>query len=258
MKLYFRYLGIQLRCQMQHKLSFFFTLLGQALTSLTTLVGVYFMFERFHQVNGFTYEQVLICFAVVLMSFSAAECFGRGFDTFSSMLGNGQFDRILVRPRNAVFQVLATNTDFTRLGRFLEAVAVLAYAIPRSGIVWSWDKIAVLCAMLICGALVFFGLFVIYAALCFFTTEGLEFINIFSDGGREFGRYPMSIYGGAVLRFFTFVVPIALFQYYPLMYLLDRAAHWWYALLPLGALLFLIPCFLLWKTGVRHFRSTGS
>ncbi len=258
MKLYLRYLGIQLRCQMQHKASFFFTLIGQALTSLTALIGVSFMFQRFNRVAGFTYEQVLICFAAVLLSFSAAECFGRGFDTFARMLGNGQFDRILVRPRNTVFQTLATNTDFTRLGRFLEAVVVLAYAIPRCGVVWSLDKIAVLAAMLVCGTLVFFGLFVIYAALCFFTTQGLEFINIFTDGGREFGRYPMSVYGEGVLRFFTYAVPLALFQYYPLLYLLDRAPHWWYALLPLASLLFLIPCFLLWRVGVRHFRSTGS
>lgn len=29
------------------------------------------------------------------------------------------------------------------------------------------------------------GLFIVYAALCFFTTEGLEVMNIFTDGGRE-------------------------------------------------------------------------
>lgn len=258
MRLYFKYLGIQLRCQMQHKGSFFLNMLGQALSSLTTFFGVYFMFLRFNTVAGFTYAEVLLCFAAVLLSFSAAECFGRGFDVFSRMLGNGQFDRILVRPRNEVFQVLGTNTDFTRLGRFLEAVVVFIWAIPHCGVLWTWDKVLVLALMLVCGTLVFIGLFIVYAALCFFTTEGLEFINIFTDGGREFGRYPFSIYGEGALKFFTFGVPLALFQYYPLLYLLGRTGHWWYALLPLASLLFLIPCLLLWKLGVRHFRSTGS
>lgn len=258
MRLYLKYLGIQLRCQMQHKGSFFMNMFGQMLTSLTTFFGVYFMFLRFNTVAGFTFEEVLLCFATVLLCFSAAECFGRGFDAFSRMLGNGQFDRILVRPRNEVLQVLGTNTDFTRLGRFLEAVAVFIYAVPRCGVSWTWDKIATLVLMLACGTAVFIGLFVVYASLCFFTTEGLEFINIFTDGGREFGRYPFSIYGEGVLKYFTFVIPLALFQYYPFLYLLGRAAHWWYALLPLASTLFLIPCFLLWKLGVRHFRSTGS
>ena len=258
MRLYFKYLGIQLRCQMQHKASFILNLTGQALVSLTTFLGVYFMFLRFHSVAGFTFEQVLLCFATVLLCFSAAECFGRGFDTFPRMLGNGQFDRILVRPRNEILQVLGTNADFTRLGRFFEAVAVFIYALPRCGVHWTLDKIATLALMLVCGTIVFMGLFVIYASLCFFTTEGLEFINLFTDGGREFGRYPFSIYGEGVLKIFTYGVPLALFQYYPLLYLLDRAPHPWYALLPLASLLFLIPCFLLWKLGVRYFRSTGS
>ncbi len=258
MRLYLKYLGIQLRCQMQHKASFFLNMLGQALTSLATFAGVYFMFLRFHTVAGFTFEEVSLCFAAVLLCFSAAECFGRGFDVFPRMLGNGQFDRILVRPKNVVVQVLGTNADFTRLGRLMEAVAIFAYAIPRCGVDWTWDKIVTLALMLVSGTAVFIGLFVVYASLCFFTTEGLEFINIFTDGGREFGRYPFSIYGEDVLKFFTYVVPLALFQYYPLMYLLGRADRWWYALLPPAALLFLIPCALLWRLGMRHYRSTGS
>lgn len=258
MKLYLKYLGIQLRCQMQYKGSFAMNTIGQMLTSLTTLFGVYFMFLRFNTVAGFTFEEVLLCFATVLLCFSCAECFGRGFDAFSRMLGNGQFDRILVRPRNEILQVLGTNTDFTRLGRFAEAAVIFVYALPRCGVEWTWDKILTLALMLVCGTLVFIGLFVIYASLCFFTTEGLEFINIFTDGGREFGRYPFSVYGEGVLKFFTYVVPLALFQYYPFLYLLGRTDKRWYALLPLASTLFLIPCFLLWKLGVRHFRSTGS
>jgi ABC-2 type transport system permease protein len=73
MRLYLKYLGIQLRCQMQHKGSFFMNMFGQMLTSLTTFFGVYFMFLGFNTVAGFTFEEVLLCFAAVLLCFSAAE-----------------------------------------------------------------------------------------------------------------------------------------------------------------------------------------
>lgn len=65
----------------------------------------------------------------------------------------------------------------------------------------------------------------IYASLCFYTTEGLEFMNIFTDGGREFGRYPFRVYGEGVLKFFTYIIPLALFQYYPLLFLLGRSSN---------------------------------
>jgi len=112
--------------------------------------------------------------------------------------------------------------------------------------------------MLAGGVTVFFGLFVIYASLCFFTLEGLEFMNVFTDGGREFGRYPYSIYGESVLRFLTFGIPLALFQYYPLLYLTGRSANLLYMFTPVIGCLFLILCLLIWRLGVRHFKSTGS
>ncbi len=88
--------------------------------------------------------------------------------------------------------------------------------------------------------------------------EGLEFMNIFTDGGREFGTYPYSIYGKGVLKFVTYVIPLALFQYYPFLYLTGRSDRLLYMFLPLISMLFIIPCLIFWRFGVRHYKSTGS
>lgn len=258
MKLYIRYFLIQLKSQMQYKVSFFMTLTGQLITSFSAFLGIFFLMDRFHAVDGFTVGEVMLCFAVVLMAFSIAECFARGFDHFAAMLGNGEFDRILVRPRNVVLQVLGSKIDFTRLGRFAQAVVMFCVLIPTCGVAWTPGKIAVLALMIVGGAVTFSGLFVIYAAICFFSTEGIEFMNIFTDGGRQFGAYPLSIYGEGILRFYTFVIPLALCQYYPMLYLTGRTEEAWYGALPILAVVFLLPCFLLWKVGIRHYKSTGS
>ena len=78
------------------------------------------------------------------------------------------------------------------------------------------------------------------------------------DGGRELGRYPLDIYGQSVLRFYTYVIPLACVQYYPLSYITARSGRFWYALLPLAGFVFLAPCCALWRTGVCHYKSTGS
>lgn len=258
MKLYLKYLSIHIKSQMQYKASFFMTVAGQFLTSFSAFLSIYFLMSRFSKVKDFTYNEVLMCFAAVLMSFSTAECFARGFDTFSTMIGNGEFDRIMVRPRNEIFQVMASKIELSRVGRFIQSVIVFAYAIPSSGIDWCFYRIITLVLMIISGTVIFSGLFLIYAGLCFFTTEGLEFMNIFTDGGREFGRYPLSVYGEGVLKFFTFVVPLALFQYYPLLYLTGRSENLLYMFLPVIGCLFIIPCYIFWRIGVRHYKSTGS
>lgn len=258
MKLYLKYFAIHLKSQMQYKVTFFLNIFGRIIMSFATVVGVLFMFTRFNEIDGFTLSQTLLCTSVVTMAFSLVEVFGRGFDIFPRLLGNGEFDRALVRPCGIIFQILASHIEFLRLGIFIQAVAVLCYAIPNSGVTWTWDKVLTLLLMISCGAVVFFGLYIVYASFAFFTTEGLEFMNILTYGGREFGRYPFAIYGGGILKFLTYIIPLALFQYYPLLYLLNRTQNTFYMFTPLIGLLFIIPCYTFFRIGLRRYKSTGS
>ncbi len=257
MKLYWKYFQIHLKSCMEYKASFILTCIGQFLASFNIFLGVYFMFQRFTAIGGFTYHEILLCFGITLMEFSLAETFGRGFDMFSDCIRKGEFDRILVRPRSEILQVLGSRIEFTRIGRMLQAAVMFSYGIYAGGVDWSFSKILTVVFMLIGGTVVFSGIFLISASICFFTLDSLEIINIFTDGAREYGRYPVSIYGRRVLILCTFVIPYALIQYYPLTYLLDKGKPW-YGMLPLAACLFVLPCLLLWKYGVRHYTSSGS
>lgn len=258
MKLYLKFVAMQLKCQMQYKTSFVMTALGQFLTSFTAFLSVLFLFNRFHSVQDYSFSEVLICFSVMLTSFSLTECFVRGFDIFPRLIRSGNLDRILVRPRSEIFQVLTSTIEFSRIGRLLQAIAVLVYAVPTSGIVWTADKVLAVILMLLGGVAVFSALFILYAGFSFFTIEGLEFMNIFTDGSREFGMYPLSVYGEGVLKFYTYCIPIALFQYYPFLYLVGRSDDVRLIFLPLLGFLFLIPCYAFFRFGLRRYKSTGS
>ena len=258
MKLYLKFVAMQLKCQMQYKTSFVMTALGQFLTSFTAFLSVLFLFNRFHSVQDYSFSEVLICFSVMLTSFSLTECFVRGFDIFPRLIRSGNLDRILVRPRSEIFQVLTSTIEFSRIGRLLQAIAVLVYAVPTSGVVWTADKVLAVILMLLGGVAVFSALFILYAGFSFFTIEGLEFMNIFTDGSREFGMYPLSVYGEGVLKFYTYCIPIALFQYDPFLYLVGRSDDVRLIFLPLLGFLFLIPCYAFFRFGLRRYKSTGS
>lgn len=258
LKLYGHYVSINVRGMMQYKSSFILTMIGQFLVSFNVFLGIYFMFQRFSSVKGFSYSEVLLCFSIMLMEFSLAECYARGFDAFAGMVKRGEFDRVMVRPRNEILQVLGSKFELTRIGRMLQAVVMFVYGIMNSDIQWTFSKVITVVFMLLGGTALFTGIFLIYAALCFFTLDGLEFMNVFTDGAREYGKYPVGIYGKRMLQFCTFVVPYALVQYYPLLYLLDRRMNGIYVFMPLLAFLFLIPSYALWRFGVRHYKSSGS
>lgn len=258
MKLYIKYFKMHLQSQMQYKSSFFFSAFGQFASAFGTFLGIHFLFARFDSVGGFGYEEVLLSFSVILVAYTIGEVIGRGFDRFPRLLGNGGFDRALVRPRNVVFQVLASEVNFARLAILIQAVAMLIYAIPRSGIDWTPGRITVVCLMIACGAVLFFSFFLLYGAFAFFTIEGLEFMHILTSGAREHGRLPYGVYGDGILKFLTYVVPLALVQYYPLLYLTGQTDSIMYALAPVPATLFLLPCYLFFKFGMSRYKSTGS
>ncbi len=216
------------------------------------------MFQRFSHVEGFTYNEILLCFSIMLMEFTLAEILGRGFDTFPSMIRQGTFDRVLLRPRSAILQVLGSKFELARLGRVLQSIVMLGYGMTHVEVRWTAAKLVTLFFMLVGGVGLFSALFLIYAALSFFTLEGLEFMNLFTHGASEYGKYPFGVYGRKMLLLVTIVIPYALVQYYPLLYLLDRRSDPFYIFLPLLALWFLLPAYGLWRFGVRKYKSSGS
>lgn len=260
MKIYIKYLMIHFKSQIQYRTSFWLLSLGQFFIPFTVFAGLYFLFEQFGQIKGWKFFEVALCFGIIHMAFALSECFARGFDSFSSLVRNGEFDRLLVRPRSTFLQVLGSKFEFTRFGRLLQSAVVLIWALTHLNIEWNIVKVVTLVLMIVSGVLIFTGIYILAATLCFWTIEGLEVVNIFTDGGREMAQYPLNIYQKWVARFFTFVIPFGTVIYLPLLSILGKniGNGIYYMLTPIAGSLFMLPCLLVWQYGVKHYRSTGS
>lgn len=245
----------------QYRLNMLFVIAGQFFNTLFAFLTMYLLFDRFTTLDGWTLGETALCFAVAVTAFSITECFARGFDMFSSLIKSGAFDRVMLRPRSTVLQVFGDSIDLTRAGRFVVSFSALIYASSLLDIAWGVTQILTVCFMVISGVFIFTGIFILGAVICFWTVEGLEFVNIFTDGGREIASYPLTIYNKGVLRFFTFIIPFGCINYLPLMYVTGRAGGGsaiLYMLTPLLGIAFIVPCLIVWRFGVRRYLSTGN
>ncbi|WP_438445168.1 ABC transporter permease [Gorillibacterium sp. sgz5001074] len=262
MKLYLHYIRIGFKSQMQYRASFWLLAFGQFFIPFFVFAGLVFLFDRFGQIRGWTFAEVALSYAIINMAFAVSVCFARGFDSFSSLVVNGEFDRLLVRPRTTALQVIGYKFEFNRVGRLLQGGIVFVWALWSLPLDWTFLRVLTLFLMIASGTCIFTGLYILAATLCFWTVQGLEVANIFTDGGRELAQYPIQIYQKAFARFFTFIVPFGCANYYPLLYVLGRTdpgiSSLPYLLAPLWGIAFLVPCLLIWRFGVRHYRSTGS
>jgi len=260
MKLYFKYMGILLKSQMEYRVSLLMVLIGQFLISFTVFAGLYFLFERFGNISGWNLYEVALCFSIINVAFSFSECFIRGFDSFSKIIRLGEFDRLLLRPRSTVIQVMGSMLELSRIGRLLQGISIFVIAILNLNIHWTILKILLLILVFVSGVFVFSGIFIITATICFWTIQGIEVANILTHGGREFAQYPLSIYKKWFARFFTFIIPFGCVNYLPLMYILDKeqGSSIISLISPLYGITFIIPALFIWSIGVKHYKSTGS
>ena len=165
---------------------------------------------------------------------------------------------MLLRPCSLFLQVIGTRFELGRTGPLITAVITLVIGIRTSGVKWSFLRIWTLLAMIVGGTLLFIGLFMLGASLCFFTIQDTSIINVLTYGAKAHGKYPIDVYGKGITRFCTYIIPYTLIQYYPLQYLLGRTVRWQMAFYPFGIVVFMAICYVVWRIGVRNYKSSGS
>lgn len=258
MRLYLKYFTMQLKAELEYRKAFIISIIAKMATSIFSVLSIYFLFDKFGSIAGYTFEDVLICFSVTYMGYSLAECFFRSFDHFDRMISNGVFDRILVRPKGIILQVLGSEIEFNRFGRTLVSIIIVIGVLINNQQLLQPDKILTIILMILGTIVIYASLFILKAGITFFTTQSLEIMNIFTDGTRDLAQYPLNIYQKWVQNFFTYILPIALVNYYPLLYLIGKTNNKLYMILPIFTTIFIIPCYAVWKIGIRKYKSTGS
>jgi ABC-2 type transport system permease protein len=119
-------------------------------------------------------------------------------------------------------------------------------------------KVVTLLLMMISACVIFFGIFLVSASYCFYTVQGLEVRNVFTDGGKHMAQYPIGVFSKGFVLFFTFIIPYAFVNYYPLLYFLGKSNNIWYAFSPIIVILYLIPCVIIFYLGLKRYASVGS
>jgi len=258
MKLYFKSLAMHLKGELEYRVNFILSFLSQILVFFTYYFVILALFTKFDNIKGFTLYEVLLCFSIIQFGFSFNEVFARGIDKFDDLIIRGDFDRLLLRPKNIILQVLCSNSDFVKLSRLIQAIIVLIIALIHLSIEWSILKVIAILLMLMSSCVIFFGIFLLAASYCFWTVQGLEVRNVFTDGGKHMAQYPIGVFSKGFILFFTFVIPYAFVNYYPLLYVIGKTDNSFYAFSPLLVVIYLIPCILVFYWGMKRYASVGS
>ena len=258
MKLVFKYMGMQLKSQLEYRSSFIMSFLAQIFPVGISAAMVFVLLDKFNFGDKFNTFEVMLGVAIVQFGFSFSECFGRGFDKFSTIIKKGTLDLMMVKPRSIYLQIFGSNISFSKLSRVMGSFILFIVAVNNLSFDKSFVNICLLILLLLFSSLIYLSLYILAACLCFFTIEGLEFTNIFTDGSREFGQYPLGMFKREVLIIFTFLIPLACVNYYPVKYILGYSNSVWYLISPLFCLTLFSISILAFNKCLLRYQSTGS
>jgi ABC-2 type transport system permease protein len=262
--LYGRYVATSLRAQAQYPTATLMLTVGHCAATAVEILAVLALFDRFGSVGGWSFGEAALFYALVNIAFSLADLLTRGFEIFGTdFVRTGAFDRVLLRPRAAALQLAGHEVRLSRLGRLLQASAVLVLASSLVPIHWDAAAVAIAAWAVAGGVALFFGILVLQATLAFWTVESLEVANVLTYGGVQAAQYPLNIYAAWFRRMLTFGVPIACVAYYPVLAILRRpdplgAPDWFLSVAPLAGFAFLALSFVAWRAGMARYASTGS
>jgi len=183
--LYWLLLRAQAGAQWQYRTSFWLQAFGQFAATFVDFITILLLFQRFPTIAGWTLGEVAFLYGLGNMAFGLSDLLCGGFDGLSKMIRLGTFDRVLTRPVGTFAQVLASDLQIRRLGRIAQGVTALAVALTWLEITWTLPKVLVSIMAVASGTVIFVAIWVIGAAITFWTVETSEVTNVFTFGSGD-------------------------------------------------------------------------
>lgn len=265
LELYLRLVAIRIRGQMQYRASFLLEVFTTAIVSGISFLTLALVLQKFSGVGGWNLGEVALLYGIVETAFGVMDMLFSGFDpsNFGAQVRLGTFDQMLLRPVNITLQVFASEFILRRLGRIFQGALVFIIALYLLDIQWTAIKLVFVPIVFLSQIAFFGGLFIIGAAITFWTVESIEAINIFTYGGTEMMSYPMHIYQDWMRYIFTYIIPAIFLNYYPALYILGKPDPFHLPaiapfLAPVAGFGMLAVALVFWRFGVQHYQSTGT
>ncbi|GAA2241385.1 ABC transporter permease [Kitasatospora cystarginea] len=252
-----------IRATMAYRVSFCLMLVANLATTSLDFVVLLLMFRHTDRLGGWSLPELGFLYGTSGLALGLANMFVGSVDALGERIRTGTLDVMLIRPAPALAQLCAERFSLRRLGRPLQAAAVLGWSLGALSVHWTADRLLLVPVLLLCGTVIFGAVFVGGATLQFWWGEARELQNSLTYGGATLIHYPPTIFAKELVAGVVFGVPLAFVNWLPALRILDKPdplglpTAFQYAS-PLAAALCVLAAALLWRAGLRAYRGTGN
>ena len=255
LKLWFKSAKLQIARRMAYRGEYFISLIAMFILELIGPLLIFIIYFNSEGFPGWTFYEVLLVQGILLT------VKGFSFFSFAGIIWNsnvtlmrGEFDIVLLKPRNTLLMFICESFDAEDIAKFIGGLLITTYALIHiNGI--TLVGIGLMIALMILGVGFYFIIALLASSFVFRfirTFRIYEVMDIF----ELVGRYPKSIYPKAFGTLFTTLIPIFIIAVFPANALLGRLSiDMVFASVSIILLIFI--SLKIWFATIRRYASAG-
>lgn len=226
----------------------------------TGILGLVVVFGQVQQVQGWDLHSTLALLGVYLLVSALRGLFiGPALESLAGMDGEiwtGKFDYTLLRPVNTQFLVSLRRWQLFALTDLVLAAVIIVIAAVRMQADLTLPQVLLFLLMLLVGLGILYAILLVFAALVFWS-PGMLFTWIF-NGLFQMARYPLGMYPNWLRLVLTWIVPVGLITTIPVEALRGSLELATVLLSLVVAAVLIVGASLLFRAGLRRYKSASS
>lgn len=256
-KLYLEMMKTHLKTLLEYKADFLIDITTQIARSIIGVVFIWVLFQNISSINGWTFGEMLFLSGFSQLVFGLFNSFFTLWN-LEFMVTRGEFDKMLIKPLNALFLVITEQISTENIGDIILGLIIISISSQMIGLSWDIGNAALLIFFSITGVVILFSLALITSSFSFWLGRANTITEVIYHL-TQFTKYPLEVYNALITFSVSFVVPFAFVNYYPAQLFIGKGiAPSFSYLTPIVAIITFAVAYGVWKLGLKNYQSTGS
>jgi len=254
-KLWIIFLSCNLQSKISHKLDFILGILATIFMQGCSFIFLWSIFSQIDVLSGWSFYEISILFGYISIANGLEEIFLNGtWELPGIYIRRGELDRLLTRPVNPLFLILANCMELHGVGSFLFGIVIMIHSFVQLGASLSFVNILFVFISIISSTVIFFSINLITGTLSFWVTDSMPAM-VMVQRLNQLGQYPINIYNKVIKFVLTWVVPFAFVSYFPVDFILNSNMLGLFS--PIFACVFFSLAYSFFKLSLKRYESAG-
>lgn len=261
--LYMEFIKIRLKAMVEYRAETIWTGVAQAAGYLAEFAIIWVMINKFENIGGWNPYEVMLLYAFNLFTYALAGSFlYRTCYNLPGRIQTGTFDEVITRPTNPLLYLTCSGFLYGYISHITVSIIIMTICFINLSVTLTLTKIGFLIISLVGGALIQGSIFLFSAVPSFWMVKS-DALRRLLWSGREFVKYPISVYGKSIQVILTLILPFAFINFYPAQFFLGKNDFLMFHpvfqyLTPVVGIGLFGLAYMFWLSGIKHYNSTGS